>query len=686
MAKVTISLMQAATTGPEKQIGSWDVPLTGAVLEQTLDLTALQIAAIDDWSVLYLSITGDAVVSVAEVWLEGAQGIFGVIRANPGERDLVLSGLAPIVSAGLSLPIGAGALTLSGQSVSLFVQIAVASSAGAIALTGLQPTRFVQVYTQPSAGALAFTGQATNRFSQQYVTPAGVGLALSGLAPMRLVQATIAVATGALVVEGLAPVSLAASGLAPDTAALTLSGESLVAQVSAYCAPAAGELAIGGLAPGVTGQSAIPVTEGQLAIAGQAPTRLVQVYQQPAVGSLAFTGQSLTLALGVGVPGSARATDDFNRASLGANWTVANGSATIFSNQLQCSGSSVKLFWSGSPVGPDQFSEFKNLSSGNWRGIAARCSGTGTNFVGYCIFVARTDGIAGSSRFGYISGSGFGEYLDVGTNNVTVNPGDRIRFEVEGQDTNIVLRFYINGNLTRSLTYAEFTPNKRVLNSGAPGLYNYTGTNLFDDFVGGSLVGGLALQGVAPAISTGIGRAPASSGLAFSGLAPSLFQQISVSPAAAQLTLSGLAPSVLGEGAVGVGTGDLAFSGQAANLQLAFSLSPAASALAFTGQAPTLQRQFVLQPDAGALAVTGQAVSLAGLFSYAPDAAVLVVSGQAPTLTTALRVQPAAGQLAFSGNAPTLQSELYLLADLAAMVLVSPRPHLGFAILMPDEP
>jgi hypothetical protein len=176
--------------------------------------------------------------------------------------------------------------------------------------------------------------------------------------------------------------------------------------------------------------------------------------------------------------------DDFNRTSLGGNWIVANGNAFITNNQLVSNTGDTKIFWGADSFLPDQYSEAKVYATG-WRALTVRASGTGSNHKAYAAGFSGTGG-SYTLRFWRIWGSSWGgPYLDAGTA-ITINAGDTFRFEVSGQDQNIVLKAYINGSLVKTLGWANFA-DQTIINTGAPGFYWSATTPIFDDWAGGSI-------------------------------------------------------------------------------------------------------------------------------------------------------------------------------------------------------
>jgi len=169
-----------------------------------------------------------------------------------------------------------------------------------------------------------------------------------------------------------------------------------------------------------------------------------------------------------------RETDDFNRISLGANWQIVQNTPQILNNKLR--GESVtinKLYWIGSPYGPNQYSQAKMYSTaaGSWRGVTCRNSGTSpADHKAYVLGISSC-GTSVQLRYWWQHDSTWGYYLDANFQTVSCVEGSTLRLEVTGQDPNIVLKAYINGVLVSTLAQANFADQAAIINSGNPGLY-----------------------------------------------------------------------------------------------------------------------------------------------------------------------------------------------------------------------
>jgi len=166
------------------------------------------------------------------------------------------------------------------------------------------------------------------------------------------------------------------------------------------------------------------------------------------------------------------ALDDFNRGSIGTNWTLINGGMTISSNRLWLNSSDSIVYWNPNSFNDNQYCEAEQYGL-NARGVIVRGQGTdSSNFRGYALIVntAQTGSI--TFRFAYITGNGTIEYLDSGASGTSVTEGFKLRLIVSGQDTSIQLTAYIGGSQQGTLNWSSFTNKSRILNSGVPGLYS----------------------------------------------------------------------------------------------------------------------------------------------------------------------------------------------------------------------
>jgi len=175
-------------------------------------------------------------------------------------------------------------------------------------------------------------------------------------------------------------------------------------------------------------------------------------------------------------------SDNFNRAdnpSLGANWTMVNGTIEILSNQAH-----------GSTDGADNFAAYTGVSFANDHYAEVSIPvGSASTFKGPAV---RLSG-SGASRNAYFfnSGSGPGIYKQVsGTQTFLVAgtapaSGDIVRLEVIGT----TLNYYLNGTLNATTTDGS-------LASGSAGIWIFdnAASATVDDFNAADVGGFTAKQ------------------------------------------------------------------------------------------------------------------------------------------------------------------------------------------------
>lgn len=171
-------------------------------------------------------------------------------------------------------------------------------------------------------------------------------------------------------------------------------------------------------------------------------------------------------------------SDDFERASLGGNWTARMGTPGISgsSDFVGTAGAENMAIYTASSTNEDQYVEgtISAMSSGNEAWACVRMTGSG-NVDGYCY---ETDGTFGDI-VEVINGAWAGA---LATGTVFPSVGDRIRLEAQGA----VLRAYINGQLVM-----QVTDGATVKATGYPGLATWasgTPTSTFEDFAAGAML------------------------------------------------------------------------------------------------------------------------------------------------------------------------------------------------------
>lgn len=187
---------------------------------------------------------------------------------------------------------------------------------------------------------------------------------------------------------------------------------------------------------------------------------------------------------------SSVATDDFNRASLGSNWTQTNPAASniaILSSIVIYSdaASSATAYWSGTgSFTTNQYSKLKvtglaNLSTGYWIGVACRMSADINSQRDSYVYIVYANG-SGTYR------TDIGKYVDdvwtqLDTADLTWSVGDTIEIECEGTSPTTI-RGYKNGVQQQSTTDSSLSTGKPGV-SAAGNSSSVTG----DDWEGGNL-------------------------------------------------------------------------------------------------------------------------------------------------------------------------------------------------------
>lgn len=228
-------------------------------------------------------------------------------------------------------------------------------------------------------------------------------------------------------------------------------------------------------------------------------------------------------------PSAGTFLDDFNRGSLGNNWTIGYGNASITSNQLTTTTGGSKLWWNADYFSNDQWVSAKQYGTG-WRGVTARVSGSGNTIYGYVAYISSV-GASVSLRLGWHNGgTAWGAYLDAGITTISCLSGDTLKLEVTGQDSNIVLNCYVNDSLVKTLAKADFSDQNAILNSGTIGLYFNLVSAIFDDFNGGTITGSPSAS-ISPSasLSPSLSLSPSASLSPSSSESPSVSSSISPS-------------------------------------------------------------------------------------------------------------------------------------------------------------
>ena len=168
----------------------------------------------------------------------------------------------------------------------------------------------------------------------------------------------------------------------------------------------------------------------------------------------------------------ASATDNFNRASLGSNWTLAlntvvtNASATFTGNTLNAHS---LAYWSADTFGPEQFSQAKVsvLATPSRMGPGVRISTNNGYYISASVDQTRV--------FKIVSGTA----TQLGSDYTAAAANDILRIVVSGS----LLYIYQAGVLLAQISDTALT-------SGSPGIgtYNNSADSRGDDWEGGDLI------------------------------------------------------------------------------------------------------------------------------------------------------------------------------------------------------
>ena len=172
-------------------------------------------------------------------------------------------------------------------------------------------------------------------------------------------------------------------------------------------------------------------------------------------------------------------TDNFNRASLGTDWTIGSGSWDIATstNLRNTTSSGIAGHAPSQPTTQDQVMGITMLgpnASTKVLQLRTRMNAAGTHY-----FAMRIS----NAQVSFRAAVGSGEVTLGSTYSFTRASGMAFRFETEGTGSNILLRAYVNDALVLS-----YTANNAVVGVNTCLNPSGTGTNqLFDDYLGGDL-------------------------------------------------------------------------------------------------------------------------------------------------------------------------------------------------------
>ena len=190
------------------------------------------------------------------------------------------------------------------------------------------------------------------------------------------------------------------------------------------------------------------------------------------------------------------ATDDFNRASIGSNWTGTNqleNEITIYSS-TKCTGATANTssnrmhgYWSGTGTfSDDQYSQIvvtgvSEITASYSVGVGVRNStDTGANRDGYWFEFQEDSGTAKTTRILKVVN---GSVTQLSTTTINWADGDTMRLDIIGSD----LKAYRNDTLISALNVTD-----TALTTGKPGITGSGGSSgpWADSWVGGDVTAG----------------------------------------------------------------------------------------------------------------------------------------------------------------------------------------------------
>lgn len=218
------------------------------------------------------------------------------------------------------------------------------------------------------------------------------------------------------------------------------------------------------------------------------------------------------------------ATDDFNRASLGSNWTTGYGTWTISaSTLLHGSGSSENfVYWNADSFGADHYSQidWSSVGGGSYGGPCVRASGSG-----YIAFYA-----SGSEDYLFYSNGNGSDWNEITSGTTGVSASDTMYVSASGSSPSVTVATKVNGGQFYS------DQSTAVAYTGAAGACSYADAYL-DNFEGDDLGGG-----------GGANVDAATSAASASGVAPTVegVQSPTVNATTSVAVASAVAPTVSG--------------------------------------------------------------------------------------------------------------------------------------------
>ena len=618
--------------------------------------------------------------------------------------------VSPLETVGaVSIPVGPGAITLTGLLPIAITPKSFSPAAGTIALTGLAPA--FDAGFGLDVGAISLTGQAPE-FDTGFGIPAAA-LALTGLAPSLEFEFRLAVDPGVIALTGLAPTVSEGVVIPVAVGAIALTGEAPAADFG-FGIPV-GAIALTGLAPVVEELHFIATPAGTIVLTGELPIRSIGVVIPVPVGAIALTGEATSADFGFGIPaGTIALTGQLPIASRNIEVAVPAGAIVLTGLAPMAEESFAFAVGSGTialtgEVPTLEYGYGTPAGSISLTGLAPSAE------ISYAIEIAA----------GTIALTGLAPVISIGE----IIPVDAGAIALTGLAPSADISYFIEvpaGTIALTGLAPEVS---RSIEVGVPaGIIALTGAapsadiSYFIEVPAGSisLIGQApqAVEGVAISVDSGaialVGQAPAADfgfgipagAIALTGLQPEITGDVILDPGAGSIILTGLAPSLGISYAIEIPAGAIALSGAAPSMGLEFAVDPATIAL--TGLAPSAELTYFIATPAGALALSGEApafdlgiaagvgsLSLTGQLptvdesggaAIAVPAGSISLTGQTPVRFTGRGFPVPAGSLALTGLAPAIGEDHGIAVAAGSISLSGAAPQLGedHAIAVPS--
>lgn len=159
------------------------------------------------------------------------------------------------------------------------------------------------------------------------------------------------------------------------------------------------------------------------------------------------------------------ATDDFNRAAVGGDWTAVtggNGNLTISTNTVTAG----EAYWNADAFGDDHYSEIEVVTAGSFAPIVRAQAGARTYYYAFY------DGGTTVGIWKFVAGT-FSQLT--GETIAQLQAGDKLRLTVTGSS----IEASVNGTPETSTTDTD------IASGGAPGLFVLGGA--VDNWLGGPI-------------------------------------------------------------------------------------------------------------------------------------------------------------------------------------------------------